>query len=128
MPRCHCCPNTRLKGVQSTQWEVNWLTPQFHLSTKLLLVPAILVEKWLLHSRLHQNINRKYCYLLPLTSMSKSRRLNAVLNREQKYAMLGTSHHDWISRNREKFIQTSLWAELPSRKSRNLCPVLFKPT
>lgn len=31
------------------------------------------------------------------TSISKSGRLNAVLNSEQKWAMAGTSHHDWIS-------------------------------
>lgn len=40
--------------------------------------------------------------------MSKSNKLKAVLNKEQKYAILGTSHHDCISRNLEKFIQTSL--------------------
>lgn len=31
------------------------------------------------------------------TSISKSGRLNAVLNSEQKWAMAGTSHQDWIS-------------------------------
>lgn len=32
-----------------------------------------------------------------LTSISKSRRLKATRNREQKWAILGTSHHDCIS-------------------------------
>lgn len=31
------------------------------------------------------------------TSISKSGRLKAVLNSEQKWAMAGTSHQDWIS-------------------------------
>jgi len=31
------------------------------------------------------------------TSISKSGKLNAVLKREQKCAMAGTSHQDWIS-------------------------------
>lgn len=33
------------------------------------------------------------------TSISKSRRLKASLNKEQKCAILGTSHHDWMSTN-----------------------------
>jgi len=37
-----------------------------------------------------------------LTSMSKSDKSKAVLNREQKWAMEGTSHQDWISARRKQ--------------------------
>jgi hypothetical protein len=43
--------------------------------------------------------NRVTC----LTSISKSKRLNAARNNEQKWAILGTSHHDCISARNEKF-------------------------
>lgn len=39
--------------------------------------------------------------------MSKSRRLKEPLNNEQKCAMLGTSHHDWISKTRQNMFSSS---------------------
>jgi hypothetical protein len=43
------------------------------------------------------HIHIKCVAVICLTSISKSKRLNAARNSEQKWAILGTSHHDCIS-------------------------------